>query len=89
MPRVLDEANGRVQAVPSCLLVHFMAADLEESRGNTESSRQIYEDLVQGTLSKEDAAASGPAKAQSRPEVSSSCMHITRDRQVERQMLRA
>lgn len=45
-------ANGRVQAVPSCLLVHFMAADLEESRGNTESSRQIYEDLVQGTLPK-------------------------------------
>ena len=58
-----------MQAVPSCLLVHFMAADLEESRRNTESSRQIYEDLVQSTLPKEDAAASDPAKAQSRPEV--------------------
>ena len=60
-----------MQAVPSCLLVHFMAADLEESRGNTESSRQIYEDLVQSTLPTEDAAASDPAKAQSRPEVCS------------------
>ena len=58
-----------MQAVPSCLLVHFMAADLEESRGNTESSRQVYEDLVQGTLPKEDAAASDSPKAQSMPEV--------------------
>ena len=60
-----------MQAVPSCLLVHFMAADLEESRGNTESSRQIYEDLVQSTLPKEDAATPDPANAQSKPEVGS------------------
>ncbi len=39
-----------------CLLVHFTAADLEESRGNTDNSRQIYDDLIQTTLPKSDAA---------------------------------
>ena len=62
-----------VQALPSCLLVHFAAADLEESRGNTEASRQIYEDLVQPTLPKEDVTAPEDARAQSRPEVCQKC----------------
>ena len=61
------------QALPSCLLVHFAAADLEESRGNTEASRQIYEDLVQPTLPKEGVIASEDARAQSRPEVCQKC----------------
>ena len=61
------------QALPSCLLVHFAAADLEESRGNTEASRQIYEDLVQPTLAKEDVTAPEDARAQSRPEVCHKC----------------
>ena len=58
-----------VQALPLCLLVHFTAADLEESRGNTENSRQIYDDLIQATLPKADAAESDAAKAKSTPEV--------------------
>ena len=62
-----------MQALPSCLLLHFAAADLEESRGNTEASRQIYKDLVQPTLPKEDAAAAEDARAHSRPEVCQRC----------------
>jgi cleavage stimulation factor subunit 3 len=44
------------QALPSCLLLHFAAADLEESRGNVEGARKIYEELVAGLLPAEPAA---------------------------------
>ena len=58
-----------VQALPMCLLVHFTAADLEESRGNTDNSRQIYDDLIQATLPKSDAAEPDASAAKSTPEV--------------------
>ena len=69
-----EEYGAPVQALPSCLLVHFTAADLEESRGNTDSSRQIYEDIIQASLPKEPEEGELPdaAKAQSKAEVCSS-----------------
>ena len=32
--------------LPSCLMLHFAAADMEEGRGNLEAAKQIYEDLA-------------------------------------------
>lgn len=64
-----------VQALPMCLLVHFTAADLEEARGNTENSRQIYDDLIQATLPNADAAEPDASQARSRPEVCTILCH--------------
>ncbi len=44
-----------MQALPSCLLLHFAAADLEELRGGTDAARRVYEDLVAGLVPKEEA----------------------------------
>lgn len=54
------------QALFSCLLVHFAAADLEESRGSTEAARRVYEDLVAGLVPKEDAPPDQAASPQVR-----------------------
>lgn len=37
---------GCLQMLPSCLMLHFAAADMEEGRGNLDAAKQIYEDLA-------------------------------------------
>ena len=54
------------QALFSCLLLHFAAADLEESRGSPEASRRVYEDLVAGLVPKEESAPDQAAAQQVR-----------------------
>ncbi len=41
---VLNKARA---ALPDCLVLHFAAAELEESRGEIDASRSIFEELVQ------------------------------------------
>ena len=41
---VLTKARA---ALPDCLLLHFAAAELEESRGENDAARGIFEELVQ------------------------------------------
>ncbi|EIE19849.1 Suf-domain-containing protein, partial [Coccomyxa subellipsoidea C-169] len=60
--------QGR-KALFSCLLLHFAAADLEESRGSTEAARRVYEDLVAGLVPKEDAPPDQAASPQLSPEL--------------------
>jgi hypothetical protein len=54
------------QALFSCLLLHFAAADLEESRGSAEAARRVYEDLVAGLVPKEESAPDEAANPQVR-----------------------
>ncbi|KAL3133211.1 hypothetical protein ABBQ38_007099 [Trebouxia sp. C0009 RCD-2024] len=41
--QVLKKAR---QVLPGCLLLHFAAADLQESQGDVEAARQVYQDLL-------------------------------------------
>lgn len=44
---VLSKARG---LLPDCLLLHFAAAELDESRGELDSARSIFEEQVQVLL---------------------------------------
>lgn len=35
-----------LQALPTTLVVHFAAADLEEAARNVEAAKKVYEDLL-------------------------------------------
>ncbi|CAL8466443.1 g5979 [Coccomyxa elongata] len=61
-------SQGR-KALPSCLLLHFAAADLEDSRGGTDAARRVYEDLVAGLVPKEEATPEQQAGPQLTPEL--------------------
>ena len=41
---VLTKARG---LLPDCLMLHFAASELEESRGEADSARSIFEEQVQ------------------------------------------
>lgn len=41
---VLNKART---ALPDCLMLHFAAAELEESRGEVDAARSIFEELVE------------------------------------------
>ena len=35
-----------VQVLPTCLLLHFAAADIEEAQGNIAAAQQVYQGLL-------------------------------------------
>lgn len=38
--------SGAMQVLPTCLLLHFAAADLEEAQGNLQAAHQVYQGLL-------------------------------------------
>ncbi|KAK9838494.1 hypothetical protein WJX81_002771 [Elliptochloris bilobata] len=60
------------QTLPSCLMLHFAAAELEEERGDADAVRAVFEGLVAGLVAPADAAAPEPPPAlQLSPELGS------------------
>ena len=51
-----------MQALPTTLVVHFAAADLEEAARNVEAAKKVYEDLL-APLEVADADGMGPSSA--------------------------
>lgn len=49
-----------VQVLPGCLLLHFAAADLQESQGDVEAARQVYQDLLPSLNPDEPPATPAP-----------------------------
>lgn len=49
-----------LQALPTTLVVHFAAADLEEAARNVEAAKKVYEDLL-APVEAAAAAADGTA----------------------------
>lgn len=43
---VRRHGTAALQVLPGCLLLHFAAADLQESQGDLEAARQVYQDLL-------------------------------------------
>ena len=44
---VLNKARA---ALPDCLMLHFAAAELEETRGEIDAAHSIFEELVQVSI---------------------------------------
>lgn len=55
-------------------MLHFAAADLEESCGSAEAARRVYEDLVAGLVPKEESAPDQAAN----PQVRACAAHVPR-----------
>ncbi|DBA97394.1 hypothetical protein WJX77_004704 [Trebouxia sp. C0004] len=48
------------QVLPSCLLLHFAAADLQEAGGDIDASRQVYQELLPSLVPDEPHATPPP-----------------------------
>lgn len=49
-----------LQVLPSCLLLHFAAADLQEAGGDMDAARQVYQELLPSLAPDEPPATPPP-----------------------------
>lgn len=49
-----------LQVLPTCLLLHFAAADIEEAQGNITAAQQVYHGLLPSLAPTEPQALSPP-----------------------------
>ena len=56
-----------MQVLPTCLLLHFAAADIEEAQGNIAAAQQVYQGLLP-SLAPADPQAPPPPQVCALPE---------------------
>lgn len=49
-----------LQVLPTCLLLHFAAADIEEAQGNITAAQQVYQGLLPSLAPTEPQASPPP-----------------------------
>lgn len=64
--RALSILNNARQVLPTCLLLHFAAADIEEAQGNIEAAQQVFQGLLPSLA---PAGSQAPAPPQLSPEL--------------------